>query len=122
MKYSLLFLAIMLCFGCKVNSQSEDKTAAATQSDMTQKALASGITPIIKTPEEWKAQLDDQEYNVLREAGTERPFTGDLLKNKKEGTYVCSACQLPLFDSKTKFKSGTGWPSFTQPIKTNAII
>ncbi len=116
MKYSLLLLAILLCFGCKVNSQSEDKSAAAIKTEMTQKAIASGITPIEKTPEEWKAQLNDQEYNVLREAGTERPFTGDLLKNKKEGTYVCSACQLPLFDSKTKFKSGTGWPSFYEPI------
>lgn len=65
---------------------------------------------------EWKARLTDMEYYVLREQGTERAFTGDLLNNKKEGVYTCAACQLPLFSSETKYKSGTGWPSFYQPI------
>ena len=67
---------------------------------------------VSKTDEEWKEQLTPQEYEVLRQKGTERAFTGDLLDNKEEGTYICAACELPLFDSKTKFKSGTGWPSF----------
>lgn len=71
----------------------------------------------IEKPEaEWKKQLTDFEYYVLREKGTERAFTSDLLGNKVEGTYVCAACSLPLFTSDTKFKSGTGWPSFYEPI------
>ena len=74
------------------------------------------VEEISKTDEEWKSQLTNQEYYVLREAGTERAFTGDLWDNKKRGLYSCAACQLPLFDSATKFKSGTGWPSFYQPI------
>lgn len=116
MKYSILFLMIMLFFGCKVNSQSEDKTPVVVKTEAITESVPNGITPVVKSADEWKAQLSEQQYYVLREAGTERPFTGDLLKNKKEGTYVCSACQLPLFDSKTKFKSGTGWPSFYEPI------
>ena len=71
---------------------------------------------IEKTPEEWKAELTDQEYYVLREKGTETAFTGDLWDNKKAGTYHCAACNQSLFSSETKFRSGTGWPSFYEPI------
>ncbi|GAB4242251.1 MAG: peptide-methionine (R)-S-oxide reductase MsrB [Ekhidna sp.] len=71
---------------------------------------------IQKTNEEWKKELSDFEYYVLREKGTERAFTSDLLTNKETGRYVCAACELPLFSSETKFKSGTGWPSFYEPI------
>jgi peptide-methionine (R)-S-oxide reductase len=67
---------------------------------------------VSKTDEEWKELLTAQEYEVLRQKGTERAFTGDLLENKEEGTYTCAACAFPLFESETKFKSGTGWPSF----------
>lgn len=67
---------------------------------------------IHKSNEEWKAILDPNVYYVTREAGTERAFTGDLLKVKDKGIYTCSNCQLPLFSSETKFESGTGWPSF----------
>lgn len=69
-----------------------------------------------KTEAEWKKILSDFDYYVLREKGTERAFTSNLLSNKKEGTYACKACSLPLFSSDTKFKSGTGWPSFYEPI------
>lgn len=62
--------------------------------------------------EEWKSKLSPMEFNVLREKGTERPFTGDLLKVKDEGLYTCRGCGIPLFRSKHKFDSGTGWPSF----------
>ena len=58
---------------------------------------------------------------VLRKAGTERAFTGDLLNSKADGVYTCRGCQLPLFDSKTKFKSGTGWPSYYQPINDTNV-
>jgi len=71
---------------------------------------------VTQSAEEWKSQLTDMEYRVLRQAGTERAFTSDLLNNKKSGVYTCAACGFPLFASETKFKSGTGWPSFYQPI------
>jgi len=81
----------------------------------------SSIEKITKSKKEWKAQLSDLEYHVLREKGTERSFTGDLWDNKKEGLYTCAACSLPLFESDTKFVSGTGWPSFHSPIKEENI-
>lgn len=71
---------------------------------------------IEKSETEWKKELSEFEYYVLREKGTERAFTGKLLNNKDEGTYTCAACGLELFSSDTKFKSGTGWPSFFEPI------
>lgn len=68
-----------------------------------------------KTQAEWKAQLSPEQYAVLREAGTERPFTGALLNNKATGMYTCGACGAPLFKSDAKYDSGCGWPSFTHP-------
>lgn len=75
-----------------------------------------------KTDAEWKAQLTGMEYYVLRQAGTERAFTSPLNKNYEEGVYVCKGCGTPLFNSKDKFDSGTGWPSFDKEIKGNTII
>src|SRR5690606_16567382 len=75
-----------------------------------------------KTEAEWKKELTEMEYYVLREKGTERAFTGDLLKVKKEGLYSCAACGLVLFNSKHKFDSGTGWPSFYQSEDKNLVI
>lgn len=74
---------------------------------------------VIKTAQEWKATLSDLEFYVLREQGTERPFTSPLLNIKQKGTYVCKACKTPLFKSEHKFDSGTGWPSFDREIKGN---
>lgn len=82
---------------------------------------AEPLEKVVKSEAEWKKELNEKEYYVLREAGTERAFTGDLLENKKDGTYVCRGCQLPLFSSDTKFKSGTGWPSFWEPIQDNHV-
>ena len=74
------------------------------------------VEKVVKTPQEWKKALTPASYNVDREDGTERPFTGELLKNHKKGVYQCIACGLDLFSSEAKFESGTGWPSFFQPI------
>jgi peptide-methionine (R)-S-oxide reductase len=70
---------------------------------------------IVKTKEEWQAQLSDDEYRVTREAGTEPAFTGKYYNNKETGVYHCVCCNEPLFDSAEKYDSGSGWPSFYKP-------
>ncbi|MDG1428464.1 MAG: peptide-methionine (R)-S-oxide reductase MsrB [Crocinitomicaceae bacterium] len=70
---------------------------------------------VVKTEKEWRAQLTHEQYEVTREAGTERAFTGEYWDNKEKGSYHCVCCDLELFTSGTKFKSGTGWPSFYEP-------
>jgi peptide-methionine (R)-S-oxide reductase len=74
---------------------------------------------IRKTDAEWRAQLTPEQYEVTRMQGTESPFCGLLLTNKKKGEYQCVCCDLPLFRSTDKFESGTGWPSFTAPVEGN---
>lgn len=71
---------------------------------------------IVRTDEEWRAILTEEQFRILRSSGTERPFCGALLDNKVEGVYTCAGCGLPLFSSSSKFESGTGWPSFFKPI------
>ena len=77
---------------------------------------------ITKTNAEWKKELTDTQYYVLREAGTERAFTSPFNESKKTGTFVCAACKTPLYKSKYKFDSGTGWPSFDRAIKENVEL
>lgn len=74
-----------------------------------------------KTEEEWKTCLTPEQYTVLREKGTEGAFTGKYYKNKESGMYVCGACGQELFSSDTKFDSGTGWPSFTEPVNREHV-
>jgi peptide-methionine (R)-S-oxide reductase len=74
-------------------------------------AVAAGF-PVTHSPAEWKRLLGPERYAILREAGTEHPFTSPLNNEHRRGTFVCAACALPLFSSATKFDSGTGWPSF----------
>lgn len=76
---------------------------------------------VTKTDAEWKKQLTPIQYEVLRQKGTERAFTGKYWDNHKKGTYYCAACHLALFDSETKFESGSGWPSFYQPVNATAV-
>ncbi len=71
--------------------------------------------------ERWRELLSANEHRVLREAGTERAFSGDLWDHHEDGVYVCAGCGLPLYDSAAKFESGTGWPSFTQPIAKGVV-
>ena len=72
--------------------------------------------------DEWKRILTPEQYYILRQAGTERPYTGALTNNHQRGVYYCAACGLALFRSKTKFESGTGWPSFYEPINKKNVI
>jgi peptide-methionine (R)-S-oxide reductase len=93
---------------------SSVKVAALIEND--------SVPIVTKSEKEWKSELTKEEYYVLREKGTERSFTGDLWDFKGKGTYVCAGCGLPLFDSNTKFESGTGWPSFWEPIKESHVL
>jgi peptide-methionine (R)-S-oxide reductase len=74
-----------------------------------------------KSEEEWRNQLTPEQFRIARKKGTEPAFTGAYWNNKEEGTYRCVCCGQPLFDSSTKFESGTGWPSFTQPMDPNNV-
>lgn len=102
-KISLIFLSILL-FNCNTSAQDKNKEKKYE---------------VTKTDSEWKAELSDLEYFVLRKGGTESAFSSDLNKNNKDGVYVCAACNTPLFKSDNKFDSGTGWPSFDRVIKGN---
>ncbi|MAL78518.1 MAG: peptide-methionine (R)-S-oxide reductase [Sneathiella sp.] len=76
---------------------------------------------IKKSDADWQAQLSPEEYYVARQKGTERAFTGQYYNNKEEGTYHCICCGEPLFSSETKYESGTGWPSFWQPLAPEKV-
>src|ERR1700689_2933060 len=84
-------------------------------------ARAATTYEVTHTDEEWRKLLTPEAYQVLRHEGTERPFTSALLNEHRAGTFACAGCDLPLYASKTKFESGTGWPSFWAPLD-NAVI
>lgn len=109
MKTSILITFLLLLTNCKGVSQEKEIAANDTATSF----------KIQKTEAEWKAELTEAEFYVLRKAATETPFSSNLLENKKRGTYVCAACSTPLFKSETKFDSGTGWPSFYQEVEGN---
>lgn len=128
MKYWLVVFACFFFAACKQaqNTTSTEESVSNTSKMNTEEPQYSpppegNIIKVEKPASEWKAELSDLEYKVLREAGTERAFSGDLWDNKEEGIYTCRGCGLPLFDSATKFKSGTGWPSFYQPLKPKYV-
>jgi peptide-methionine (R)-S-oxide reductase len=77
---------------------------------------------ISKTMDEWRAELTPEQFHVMFEKGTERAFTGALVNNHDDGLYHCGACNAPLFTSETKFESGSGWPSFYEPVSKDAVV
>jgi peptide-methionine (R)-S-oxide reductase len=84
-------------------------------------AEAASAYEVTHTDAEWQKLLAPRQFDVLRRAATERPFTSPLDKEKRAGSYACAGCALPLFTSRTKFDSGTGWPSFWEPIARTAV-
>jgi peptide-methionine (R)-S-oxide reductase len=79
------------------------------------------VWPLQRSEAEWREQLSDEQFHVTRQAGTERAFSGPYWDNKSEGTYHCVCCDAPLFKSGTKYDSGTGWPSFWEPVSETAV-
>jgi peptide-methionine (R)-S-oxide reductase len=102
MRIFCLLLIFLFLISCKGISQNQNRKYSVTKSEA-----------------EWKDQLPEMAYYVLRKAGTERAFSGPLNFVKDKGTYVCAGCQAPLYKSKYKFESGTGWPSFDRGVEEN---
>lgn len=109
MKKILLFAFIGMLFSCNSSAQKKETKDQET-------------FPVTKTDAEWKEQLTEKQYYVLRKAGTERPNSSSLNKNYEKGVYHCAACNTALFKSEDKFDSGTGWPSFDREIKGNVAF
>jgi len=113
---SVLSLLPFLVFASPSTMPSSPKVFVALEESSGKIGAPQWVDKIIKTDEEWAKQLTRSQYEITRAKGTERPFCGTLLDNKKEGVYYCVCCDLPLFSSSAKFNSGTGWPSFFQPV------
>lgn len=116
MKKFNLTLILLSAFlgGCSqsVKTSSQDKSAVMQNESL----------PVVKTEEEWKKQLSPEQYRVLREKGTEAPFTGTYYRSNEKGIYVCGACGNELFSSDMKFESSCGWPSFDKELTGGKII
>lgn len=123
-KLSFILLLSFLFSGCQSNAQK--KSEKNTQNDkiaVVEPELAKNHTfPVQKSDAEWKKELTSEQYYILREGGTEPPRSSPLLHIKGKGVFVCAACENPLFLNKNQFVSGTGWPSFDQPIKNGVVL
>ena len=127
MRNALLLIALVLVVGAAVYWNGTRRTLAAQGPAETPSTLPASVAqrwPDWKplTEDQIRAKLTPEQYHVTREAGTEAPFTNKYADNHADGIYHCVVCDLPLYSSKTKFESGTGWPSFWEPIDKNNII
>ena len=114
---SAYYLIVLICLPSFVACNSP-KIQPAAEIENHEKGVPM-TEKVVKSNEEWKKMLTPEQYRVVREKGTEAPFTGEYNKFYEDGIYQCVACGLDLFSSKTKFDSGTGWPSFWEPISTH---
>ncbi len=123
--HSLTFVLLLnSIWACGQTQSQQGHMARIEVSPATKKTLKfpTEIISVEFPDEEWKARLPEMAYYVLRQRGTERAFTGKFWDYHKDGVYVCRGCGLPLFNSNTKFDSGTGWPSFFQPISPKVLV
>jgi len=114
----MTLVGCLMAFSCSTQAQQE---AQSTTTPAATAAVESESFSLKLTEAEWRERLTPSQYHVMRVKGTERAFTGTYWDNKKDGAYVCAGCALPLFASKTKFRSGTGWPSFWAPTDDEAV-
>jgi peptide-methionine (R)-S-oxide reductase len=105
----------------QADPSTPDADAQAIARPTDEKTMANNIEPVEKTAAQWRAQLTEQQYQVTCEGGTEPAFSGKYWKTKTPGVYQCVRCGFPLFSSETKFDSGTGWPSFFQPVDSDHV-
>ncbi len=118
----LLVIAMFSFMACNNAQKTQSTTSKKTEMKGELISLKGEKLQLVEKPEaDWKKELSAEAFYVLRQDGTERPFTGEYADNHDKGIYVCGACGLPLFDSETKFESGTGWPSFWQPIRKEHV-
>jgi peptide-methionine (R)-S-oxide reductase len=115
--YGLFVALTLILYGCMPQERRTDTSMAGNGN----KRGATVAGKIVKTDEEWKKLLTPLQFDVTRKKGTERAFTGEYWDNHEKGVYRCVCCDNELFDSKTKFDSGTGWPSFSAPVKQENI-
>ena len=142
--FGALVVTALVGFGCEGRTSSDalaaaggESSAESSQSGAQAEAKAVKVkvynkagelvgpvemAKVVKTDAEWQKQLTPEQYKISRNKGTEAPFCGTLLDNKKEGVYACIGCGLPLFSSDSKFHSGTGWPSFFQPVAAENVL
>jgi len=120
MKKTIAILAACLFLGAFCLAQSP-KQPSKSKGKAETKMESKKIEKVVKTDEEWEKILTPLQFHVMRKKGTERAFTGELWDNHEKGVYICAGCAQELFSSKTKFDSGTGWPSFWQPIAKENI-
>ncbi len=130
----LLFIALVALTLAACNSNNKSAQAQMISENPNSDRATSGdervliglngdtLAQLRLSDEEWAERLTSEEFNILRQNGTERAFTSPLNQEKSAGTFVCAACQLPLFASDTKFMSGTGWPSFYQPLRDDHML
>lgn len=118
---SIIAFGFMACMQANKSNKEISERETTIQQDPVLSLTDTSLKKVVKTDPEWKKELTDNQYYVLRKKGTERPYQNEFNDNHKKGNYFCAACKLPLFSSKTKFNSGTGWPSFYDVINQNRV-
>jgi methionine-R-sulfoxide reductase len=120
MKKAIAILVACLFVGAYCLAQAS-KQSPKSKGEAGKKMESKNIEKVVKSDEEWAKILTPLQFQVMRKKGTERAFTGELWNNHEKGVYLCAGCEQELFSSKTKFDSGTGWPSFWQPVTKEKV-